>query len=195
MQMTDTVCFKVDESLKLIEDAMQSNTLDAPKLASLLHEIRRDAQRMENGLKARRQQMIAFGIEETYQMRKTDNEKPKGLNKVANTYEETNAVPDYEFIVKKAGEVVYQNKAHAGVVSVVERINDMDGEGFIDGQTQKFVFGHTIAFWFAFDQLTKEMEAKKIEIAVAMRAMLTGTRKERRENKRKLLKGAQKMNV
>lgn len=66
--------------------------------------------------------------------------------------------PDVEVIIKKDGKVIYRNKAVAGVMNFVERVDNMDKKAFeIEGQTQNFCFGHPALQLFSFDQLKQNI--------------------------------------
>jgi hypothetical protein len=148
---------------------MKTGNLDVAHLAHRLHSIRQDAYSMEEGLKRRKKIMVETGLEKAYQNRKKVDQTPPGFNTIANKQEYTNEQVNFEVIVKEQGELVYQNKVHGGVISLVERIKDIDEFGTIDGQTQRFVFGHPLAFWFAFDQLQQNIEAKRLQIMAALK--------------------------
>jgi hypothetical protein len=80
--------------------------------------------------------------------------------------------PEYEFQVYQNGELVYKNKSHCGVVCTVERISDIDDIGAVDGITQKFIFGHPVAVWYAFNQLEQNMEGRKVQMMVALNELI-----------------------
>lgn len=171
MQDQKTICYKVSEAVKELENAVATNSLNVGRLAKLLHAIRQDAQTMENGLKLRKTMMTKAGIEEKYQEAKGKANTPGGINKIYNREEYTKEKAQFEFTVKdqKTGEIVYQNASHGGVLATVERIEDIDKDGHIDGQAQVFQFGHTLAYWFAYDQLRQAIEARKVQIISAIK--------------------------
>lgn len=188
MRHEKTICNKVTISIKEIEGAFKTGNIDLIKLAKRLHSVRKDAQKMEAGLKGRKEVMVKAGLEVSYQ--KSKGNKLTGINKIANRKEETNKRIDFEVTVKEQGKLVYQNKVHGGVVSLVENIKDIDKFGVIDGQTQKFIFGHPLAYWFAFDQLRQNIEAKGVEITAAIQSGIMQNKFADPEIKRKIIKFA-----
>ncbi len=68
--------------------------------------------------------------------------------------------PLFEVTIKQNGEVVYEHKAYAGVISLVEKITTVTKDFEVEGRTQKFMFGHPIIIFFAFDQLKTAFEQK-----------------------------------
>lgn len=70
----------------------------------------------------------------------------------------------YEFTMKENGKILYQQDVHGGVLSIVEEIEDIDDNGALTGVAQSFFFGHPLVLWFGYDQLTKSMEGKRMEI-------------------------------
>jgi hypothetical protein len=171
MRDQDTICYKVSEAIRELENTVATNSLNVGRLAKLLHGIRQDAQTMENGLKLRKSMMSEAGIEDKYQEAKGKARTPGGINKIHNKKEYTKGKTQFEFIIKdqKTGETVYQNASHGGVISTVERIEDIDKDGHIDGQAQVFQFGHTLVYWFAYDQLRQAIEARKVQIISAIK--------------------------
>lgn len=182
----ETICFKVDEAVRVVEHALKTRSFDAPKMGQLLHAIRQDAQRMENGLKARKLAMEKAGIEEAYQ--KTPMLAPDKKNKIAGRDETSKKRKWFEFIVKEKGKVIYENKAHAGLLCIVEKITDIDEDGIMTGTSQKFFFGHDLAVWFAFDQLRQGLEARRLGILTALRKAIEGKAFKNPKDKVKLLK-------
>lgn len=173
MKNEETICYKVSECIKEIEDTVNSGKFNAGKVAHLLHEIRKDAQQMENALKLRKEILVKHNLEEEYQKDKKSANTLEGINTIANKEEFTSDKFLFEFTVKENGVLVYQNKCHAGVISIVEEIEDMDEFGEIDGRTQNFHFGHPIALWFAFDQLKQQMEARGVQIMTAIKQIIS----------------------
>jgi len=173
MQYEKTICYGVAKSLELLEEAMNTNTLDAGRLAKLLHGIRSQAQVMENGLKLRKEMMIANGLEAEYQKKKGKQYTPTGINKIASS-DEIRADKEAQFrvTIEKDGEILYQNNSKGGVLCTVEKVTDIDSDGVMEGQTQKFMYGHTMAWWFAFDQLRISIEGKKFELLAALKGHL-----------------------
>jgi len=165
MKNEDTICFKVTRSVEELEIAMKTGKLDALNLVKRLHEIRNQAQKMEEGLKRRKKIMEREGLEVEYQALKKKLSVPEGTNKIYNEGEEkTTEKIEFEFTIKRSGEIIYQNNAYAGVVCVVEKVEDIDEMGNIVGTTQKFTFGNPMMTWFAFDQLKIAIEARGLEI-------------------------------
>ena len=156
--------------MKSLEKTLKTADLDMPLLAEKLHAIRKDAQHMENALKHRKSMMEKAGIESLYQRAK-DAHKPQGINKIPDEVYQINEKPQYELTIKNGEEIMYQNMVESGVVCAVEKLEGMDTEGHINGQTQTFVFGGTIGWWFAFDQLRQSIEGKRLEISSALKEM------------------------
>ena len=123
---------------------------------------------MEDGLKARKKIMVEADLEKLYKRNKKEKSKPRGINTIGNKEKRTRKKIDFEITVKEQGKLVYQNKSHAGVVCLVESIEDIDEFGAVDGQVQNFIFGHALSYWFAFDQLKRNMEARGVEITTAI---------------------------
>lgn len=170
LKHNQTICYKVDRCIEKIESTIKTGEFDAPGLAKLLHEIRRDGQKMEDGLRKRKKIMESVGVESVYQTAK-GNVKPKGINKIPNEAYAVNDNPQYEITIKNGDEILYQNLVESGVMCAVEEMEGMDEQGNVNGQTQTFVFGKTVGWWFAFDQLRQSIEARGIEIMSALREM------------------------
>lgn len=169
----DTICNKVSRCIESVNMLLKDGTFDM-EMGKILHSIREDAQAMENGLKRRKAIMVEAGLENKYQKAKKQLDTPPGINKIVNATEQyvDHKNVKYEFIVKDHGEVIYQNEAFAGVACFVEEISDFDEQMALDGQTQRMMFGHNVSIWFAFDQLEKGMEGKKIQISAAIKKAL-----------------------
>jgi hypothetical protein len=84
------------------------------------------------------------------------------INKIFNKEELLIDHPVFEVTIKQNGEIVYQHSDYAGAVSVVEKVKTITSEFEVEGVTQKFMFGHPIIIFFAFDQLKKSFESKII---------------------------------
>jgi hypothetical protein len=165
MKNEDTICYNVTRSIEDLEKAIKTGNLDALGLVRRLHRIREQAQKMENGLKHRKEIMVREGFEDEYQALKKKLSVPGGTNKIYNEGEErTKEKIEFEFTIKRDGEIVYQNKAYAGVLCIVEKVEDIDEMGNIIGTTQKFTCGNPMMTWFAFDQLKIAIEARGLEI-------------------------------
>jgi len=174
MENKDTICYLITLSIEDVERAIKTGGLDAIGLAKRLHSVREKAQRMENGLKLRKEIMIKAGLEEIYKKKKELKTKPEGINKIMNEPEQQVVEKiDFEVFIKKDGELIYQSKAHAGTICIVEKIDDLDKFGNVDGRTQRFTFGPILAIWFAFDQLKQTMEAKGVEIMAAIKQAMS----------------------
>lgn len=194
MKQDQTICHKVDEGEQMIQHAIKSMEFDAVGLSRLLYQIRSDAQRMESALKLRKKMMVEAGIEEKYQEAK-GKVKPSGINKIANADEEKKIEREtFEVTITREGEVVYQHKAYAGAVSLVEEIQDIDSQGVITGITQKLTFGHPLGYWFAFNQLDHAVRAKNIEIMTAIGAMMKNGKMDR-DARDLVMKALGKMNI
>lgn len=171
----DTICHKVNQLIKGLEHAAKTGQAPLGEWAKQLHKIRQSAQKMEDGLRHRKKIMVDANIEDDYQKYKKVMTKPgtNGINLIANTDEIRTDKSKFEFIAKQDGKVVYHhNGASAGVISIAERIDDIDEMGAIIGVTQKFIFGTPLAKWFAFNQLEHYMEDGKLEILTAAEEMM-----------------------
>ena len=176
MLETETICYKIDRSLDILKEALKTKELDAPSLADYLHQIRIDAQEMENALHRRKKVMYEAGIEEDYKKEKKKAKTHSGVNHIADvpsgTFTEDH--PKYEFTVKQDGKILYQNEAYAGVMASVERFDDIDRFGTITGTSQQFYFGHPLLISYAFQQLERGIEDKNIEIMTAFKQAMEG---------------------
>jgi hypothetical protein len=194
MKDENTICFKVSRSIELLERAIKTQELDVAGLSEYLHHIRSDAQRMENGLKWRKEIMVREGLENEYQERKKKELKLTGVNEIANEAEEiVKDNPEFEFTVKKNGKLLYENRSHAGVVCTVEKIEGMDEFGQMTGTTQKLIFGNPAMIWFAFDQLKISIEAKSTEILAELRHMIEGKKFLNPEVRKEYIEATNKM--
>lgn len=169
-----TICYKVTKIQKELEKMIATGSADITYMAGLLHQIRVDAQRMENGLKWRKSIMEEAGIEETYQKRKINSEEamPGTVNELKNIRDSRKEKLDFEFIVKEKGKVIYDSPSFGGIIVTVERIEDIDEDGAIEGQTQRFYFGHDLTVWFAYSQLLQGIKEKTIPIMSAIRSAI-----------------------
>ncbi len=70
----------------------------------------------------------------------------------------TTSHPEFEVVIKQNGKVIYQDKAVAGVLNFVERIDNVNKSNLeVEGQTQSFCFGHPVIQLFSFDQLKQKI--------------------------------------
>jgi hypothetical protein len=169
MKDDQTICYKVTEAINILEDCIKTRSLDAGKLGNLLHQIRLDANSMEEAIKRRKKAMIQAGIEEEYQKQKGVDKIPTGINKIANGGLIKTKDKYFDITVESGGDILYKNKVRSGVMCVAEKVNHVDKDGFITGTTQKFFFGQTLDYWYAFNQLQQAIEGKKIEILAALK--------------------------
>jgi hypothetical protein len=174
VQYEKTVCYDINRLIEQVEQMEKDGTVDTLLMMKRLHDARLKAQRMENGLHARKEAMTVAGIEDKYQVDVKKKSTPDQLNNIAGLeYEGTlppHLRPVFEFIIKEKGKVIYHyHGAKAGVLCVAERMDEIDPEGAVTGLSQKFTFGHPLAVWFAFDQLNQAIEAKKFEIGQAIK--------------------------
>jgi len=187
MENSQTICHKITLSIEDVEKAIKTGNLDVITLAKRLHSIREDAQKMENALKLRKEIMIKAELEEIYKEKKELKAKPEGINKIMNEPEQQIVEKiNFEVTIKRDGEVIYQSKAHAGALSIVEKIEDIDEFGTIDGRTQRFHFGPILAIWFAFDQMKQSIEARGVEIMGAIKKAMSEKKVISTEAKKKL---------
>lgn len=190
MKQEDTICWKVTKSIEQIDRMIKTGEVDAGFLAKNLHKIRQDAQTMENALKLRKQVMIEAGIEDDYKQKKKIKNTPPGINTIAHQqeyYVEGAQEFDVTVIQVKENKVLYKNRVKAGIICFVENVSDVTTEGAIEGQSQKLIFGHALAIWFAFDQLRQEMEALGVETMQALHEAVKDKKLEDPKLKKKLL--------
>lgn len=198
MNQEETICHYIYLSLSQVEKMINTGEVDATSLANRLHRIRSQAQKMENGLKLRKELMVKHGIEDEYQKLKKKRNTPTGINNIAETDERyIDDSQEYEVTVFNRTEerMLYQNTVKAGVLCFVETISDIDEQGVIDGQTQKLTFGHPLAGWFAFDQLKQYYENRYIEILALVREAVSKKQFGNTKFKKKTLKALKKMGV
>ena len=172
MRDEDTICHKVTECVDDLNKLISTGSMDIKAIAERLHQIRMDASRMEKALKLRKAMMTVAGIEDEYQRRKSKESSPTGINKLHGRQEYIYQQPEFEFIVKEKGEIVYQHHSRAGVISTVEKMTDIDENGIIDGVTQKFTWGHALSEWYAFDQLKQSIEAKNTTLLAQLVSLM-----------------------
>ncbi len=82
------------------------------------------------------------------------------INKIFDKNELQIARPLYEVTIKKDNEIIYQHKAYAGAVSLVEKITEINKDFEVSGRSQKLMFGHPVIIFFAFDQLRNDFQKK-----------------------------------
>lgn len=166
----DTICYKVQKCIDETKRALATGDIDLMTLVTNLNAIRKDAQHMEDALKIRKTIMEKHGLEKAYQEAKGKKYTKTGINKMPEVETRTHDALEYRVIVEdKNGNVIYDNKSHAGVFSIVERIEDIDEQGMVDGNSQQFTFGHDLAIWYAFDQLQHGLEKNLTRILLAIR--------------------------
>lgn len=171
MKFDDTICYKVDAIFKMLEN--DSEKIELIRLTELLHAIRSDANRMEIGLKKRKELMLKHNLEAEYKALKAESQKHEGINLIAEEEEHKyKGRRTFEVILKEGDKILYRNKAHALIFCSVEKMTDIDAYGVIDGTTQKFTAGNPVAVWYAFDQLRQGIEARHAEITAAMKQMV-----------------------
>lgn len=169
-----TICARLDAISKDVTKAVAENdTIDVTLLLKRLHEVRKLANRMEAGLKLRKEMMEYEGIENEYQEKKKIDAKPTGINKYPEPGEEKVSLKTrFHVTVKQDGEVVYDNKLVGMAMCAVEKITDVDNEGVITGITQNFLIGHDLVAFYALDQLKQYTEAKGVELLMKMQAIM-----------------------
>jgi hypothetical protein len=175
MKYQDTICHKVDALQKSLEQSIKDASLDVGLFAKNLAEIRTAATRMENGLKLRKEIMTANNLEADYQVKKGKENTPPGINTVRGTRrnDKTNDLK-FKVTVEENGKIVYQTTNRGLVMSVVEKIDDIDEQGVITGQAQTLMIGHELVMFYAFDQLHKHFQREAAPImAKLMEAVKT----------------------
>lgn len=174
-----TICHKINKSLEMIAGAVNGESLDILKLTNYLHEIRKDASRMEEGLKSRKKIMLQADpeLERKHKAEMGSHITTAEINKLVELDEKRQSLdgekhPTYtvQIVEDATGETLYKGKARAGLVSFVEKLEGFDKSGSLNGQTQHFMFGHSLGQWFAFDQMLKKAEHVKMEWLAAMKS-------------------------
>lgn len=178
MKFENTICHKIDTCFEDLE-AIMTNKKDINLQAFVLrlHAIRDDATKMDLALEARKRIMTAASLEDDYQKNKYDPvEKFKnsdGIDKIGSVDKITYDNFTYEFTIKDLdkNEILFQQPAHAAVVSIVTSMEGVDKDGVIHGEAYKFSIGHPMAVWFAFDQLRQTIEAKVTNTRMLLTAL------------------------
>ena len=193
MKAEDTICWKINRIVDDLTESLATGKLDIVNAVARLHEVRQSAGKMELALKNRKDLMVIHGIEEKYQADK-GNDKPTGINHISDLDEKTYKNPEFEFIFKRDGEVVYQNKVYSAVFCVVEKITDISPEGVIDGVTQKLTFGRPLEVWYAMDQLNQGVEDMRVEILADMQKAIEDNKFADPEVKRRIIEANRRVN-
>lgn len=160
----DTICYRVERCIDLLEQAVKTDNLDVATFTKHLAMVRKQAQMMENGLRDRKEIMIANNLEDQYQTQKGE--------KKANTYIRNEAhvgKQEFEITLKQNGVEQFTRKAYAFVMSIVERVDELDEVGNITGESDTFMAGHPLAVFYGFDQLRQKMDEKQLEFSSAIR--------------------------
>lgn len=98
---------------------------------------------------------------------------PNAINEIQWRREMSLEQPQFEIIIKENGRIVYHNKGYAGVVNIVQSIDEFDQQELsFSGDSQAFGFGHPAIQFFAFDQLRKKLH-NVVEMGVRYLAQLT----------------------
>lgn len=104
---------------------------------------------------------------------------PKAINKIQNWHKEFvvekgKEFPTFEVIIKEDGKVIYHNKAYAGVLNLVQSIDNFDEKELsFEGDSQAFGFGHPCIQFFSLDQLRKKLQPVMVQ-AMSILSKLTG---------------------
>lgn len=104
---------------------------------------------------------------------------PNAINKIQHwrkyfLVEEGKEFPTFEVIIKKDKEVIYHNKAYAGVLNLVQSVDNFDEkEVSFEGDSQAFGFGHPCIQLFSLDQLRKKLQPVMVQ-ALSILRELTG---------------------
>lgn len=163
-----TICFKVEKSLEILKHTLKTGEIDIDALSEYLHGIRKDAQRMEDALKLRKEIMTVNKLEDNYQEMKEKETTPPGVNNMPIGFEIRNEPLSYEVIVKDKDKVLYQNNVWGICFSAVEKIDDISHDGVISGKSQQFTVGHDLTVFFAFNQLEQNLEARMMKALTAL---------------------------
>lgn len=192
LEYTDTICYKVDTANKELQKGISTGTFDIGMVIQLLVKIRQDAIQMENALKANKVLRLKHNIDPEFREMMKEKTTPPGINKIGAVnvnLKGKEAKPEFRVIVKdNKGETIYDNKSFAFVFCSVERIEDIDEAGMIDGTVQTLAIGHDIAIYYAFDQLRQKIQSKMADIMIKMGNSVRHGLFANRELKRKFLK-------
>lgn len=159
-----TICYKVDKSIDILEEAIKTDNLDVRAIGKLLHDIRLQAQKMEDGLKKRKEIMSKAGLEKDYQLKKGKEGEDSYIRD-----EIVKGKQLFEISVSQNGKHLYTRKGRAILLTIVERVDELDQMGNITGKVETLVTGHPLAIWYGFDQLSQKIESKRIEIMASIR--------------------------
>jgi hypothetical protein len=87
---------------------------------------------------------------------------PNAFNKIKETKKFTTDKPEFEIKIWEDNELIYHNKAYAGVINLVQGEIEFDfhniEDPIISGDSQVFGFGKPIEQLFALDQLRQKMQ-------------------------------------
>lgn len=172
MKYEDTICSKVSWCQQELQQALKTKNLNMEKFAKMLQEIQSDAIHMETALKVNKQLREKHNIDPEYRQMINEKEKPTGVNNFEKIDEKTPDKPKFELVLKdEKGDIVYQNTLYGFIMCAVEKLEDIDKDGIIDGTVQTLAVGHDIAILYAFDQLRQKFAGKFMEIASKMQIM------------------------
>lgn len=181
MKHTDTICYKVEKCMELLEQAVATQNLDVAGMNKMLSEIRKNAQNMEDGLKTRKTIMSQAGLEEEYQTIKGKRQADSYVRS-----EMTEGKQDFEISVSQNGIHQFTRKAHGFVLSIAERIDELDEVGSITGESEILMSGHPLAIFYSFDQLRIKIEEKRFEFLNAIREAAQKSKYLKPEYKKKI---------
>lgn len=149
----DTICWKINRIQDMLAETLRTQELEIPDVVKLMNDIQIGAGKLERALKRRKRFMVDHGLEAEYKKNPKYQAPKKDIRNTFSEKEERKDKPSFEVIIKDNGKIRYQQPIIAGVICLVERIEDIDEQGMIDGQTQKLVFGDDLHAYYAFDQL------------------------------------------
>lgn len=167
--------------MDIVEQAVKTDNLDVTTLTKYLADIRKQAQNMENGLRDRKEIMVQHGLEKEYKEKKGKRLEESYVREEAHIGKQ-----EFEITLKQNGVEQFTRKAHAFVMSIIERVDELDELGNITGQSDNFMAGHPLAIFYGFDQLRQKFEEKNLEFASAIREAAANSRFLKPEYKKKI---------
>lgn len=172
MKYEDTICSKVSWCQQELQQALKTKRINMEKFAKMLLEIQSDAIHMENALKVNKQLREKHNIDPEYRKLLGEKEKPTGVNNFEKVDEKTPDKPQFELTLKdQQGDIVYHNTLYGFIMCAVEKLEDIDKDGVIDGTVQTLAVGNDLAILYAFDQLRQKFAGKFMEVANKLQIM------------------------
>jgi hypothetical protein len=187
----DTICYKINKFIDAYEAEIRAGRIgsEANETVKMFHQMRMQAQKMEDGLRLRKEIMVANGLEDNYQKTKGNHKRPEPKLDNISDIDEPRPVNEmrFEVVISDNGKEVFRGSAFGGALCMAQHIEDVDEAGIINGESQVFTWGHAMTWLFALDQLNTRMEDKKLEVIAAMRGYLKNGMLTNPKEKKRLL--------